>query len=62
MEHNWILDITYDPLMNPDDIIFRKCSRCNIQGFKSKSNGVIIIHLEDLKLSCEEIIIKNILE
>jgi hypothetical protein len=62
MEHNWILDIKYNPDLNPSDDVFYICHECEVQGFKGRSGKIYVIHIEDYNLSCEELIIKNIIE
>jgi len=61
MEHNWVIDRDYGD--KPQNLYFCICSKCNIEGWESKTDGyVYIILYEYVDLSCEECIIKNIIE
>ena len=65
MEHNWILDTTvyyeagkYD---NIADVKFYTCKNCGTSGRQNRENGNVECFFGDF-LSCEEGIIKNIIE
>jgi hypothetical protein len=62
MEHNWILDRTYNPDQDPFDDLFYICSECKVEAFKGISGEITVIHIEDINLTCDEKIIKNIIE
>lgn len=67
MEHEWILDVSiYYEATKYEDIIDIKCyncKMCQIPGFQNPENGEIEPYwLKDKSLTCNEIIIKNILE
>jgi len=67
MNHDWILDVfmyyeasKYD---NIDDFKSYTCKKCGIAGLQNSENGDIdVMFKKDELLTCEEIIIKNIIE
>jgi len=62
MEHEWILDENFgNEIQNTNFII---CKKCKIRGWRIKDENFtyMIDDPENDNLSCEEIIIKNIIE
>lgn len=67
MKHDWDIEKTYEyyyEVYNSiEKYVIYKCKLCNCLGIKSNATGEIITYwIEYNGLSCNEIIIKNIIE
>lgn len=62
INHEWIVDNTFEKCGFYENMYF--CKKCKIQGvkFTADDNIIHIYWHKDKNLTCEEIIIKNILE
>lgn len=67
MKHDWILDVSFYYEASKYDCIDDEksyiCKNCGISGFQNAYDGEVeVMFINDMFLSCEEIIIKNIIE
>lgn len=67
MEHEFIIDFSvyYDENVSYRDLEFNwyKCKKCEVCGHRNNSNGEVeVISADCFGLSCEEVIIKSIIE